>query len=455
MRFLGIGDACDLSSLYLRLKAEGHEVRVFIDNALCRSTLAGLVEQVGDWRTELAWLRGGDNNGIVLFENTAKQRGGLQDELRKDGFAAIGGSAYGDRLENDRAYAQEVLRGIGLQICPYREFSDREAAIAYLQENPGRYVLKFNGPSESFIGVLPDGADMIAYLRSPSSMFNDIKSFILMRHLEGVEMGVGAYFDGAKFLTPACLDWEHKRFFPGDLGELTYEMGTVVTYDRTRRFFELTLGRMAPLLRQGNYCGYINLNTIVNEDGIWPLEFTCRFGYPGYAILDPLQETPWAQLFSAMTKRSRNSFAAKSGFSVGIVLTTPPFPYARPAVDEPVGLPVVFDAAFTEQDLCNVHYGEVGLADGQLVTSGAYGWTMVVTGVGDTIAAARRRALDLVRKVHIPNMRYRKDIGTRLMKGEFDRVERLGLLDAVSEGALAPYRRSSRNSTPPTSLGAG
>ena len=41
-------------------------------------------------------------------------------------------------------------------------------------------------------------------------------------------------------------------------------------------------------------------NTIVNEEGIWPLEFTCRFGYPGYAILDPLQEMPWGELFHAM-----------------------------------------------------------------------------------------------------------------------------------------------------------
>ena len=164
-------------------------------------------------------------------------------------------------------------------------------------------------------------------------------SFVLMEFVEGVEMGVGAYFDGDKFLLPACLDWEHKRFFPGDLGELTGEMGTVVTYERSRGFFERTLARMEPLLRENGHCGYVNLNTIVNERGIWPLEFTCRFGYPGFAILTPLQETAWGDLCAAMVSRSTSRFATRAGFSVGIVLTLPPFPYPRPQVEEPVGSP--------------------------------------------------------------------------------------------------------------------
>ena len=76
---------------------------------------------------------------------------------------------------------------------------------------------------------------------------------------------------------------------------------------------------MAPLLREAGYCGYINLNTIVNEHGIWPLEFTCRFGYPGFAILDPLQQTPWADLFRSMITRSAATIATRPGFSVGVV----------------------------------------------------------------------------------------------------------------------------------------
>lgn len=424
MRFLGIGDYCDLSSLYLRLVEEGHEVKVFIEKELCRGTLAGLITHVTDWRDELPWLRKAGDEGIVLIENAARRRGELQDEMRRDGLHVIGGSAYGDRLENDRAYAQDILKQLGLSICPFHEFSAAAGGLDFLKRHPGRYVVKFNGPLESFVGRLEDGRDVHAFL---AGLSKDAPDFILMRHVEGIEMGVGAYFDGEKFLKPSCLDWEHKRFFPGDLGEMTGEMGTIVTYEQTARFHDLTLGRMAPLLRRGEYCGYINLNTIVNEEGIWPLEFTCRFGYPGYAILDPLQATPWGELFHGMVTRNRDVFETRPGFAAGVVMTTPPFPYGRDVVQEPVGLPIVFDGIVPE-DRAHLHYGEVAVKDGQLVTSGAYGWTMVVTGTGPTVREARERANALAGKVIIPNARYRRDIGDRLIGGELERLAKLGFV---------------------------
>ena len=356
----------------------------------------------------------------------------MQDELRGEGFNVIGGSAYGDRLENDRAYAQRVLAAAGLPIARNWEFTDRAAALDFLQKNPARYVVKFNGPDASidnYVGRLADGRDVRAMLDKLARPEALQASFVLMEFIEGVEMGVGAYFDGDKFLLPACLDWEHKRFFPGDLGELTGEMGTVVTYERSRRFFERTLGRMERLLRENGHCGYVNLNTIVNERGIWPLEFTCRFGYPGFAILTPLQETAWGDLFAAMVSRATTGFATRPGFSVGIVLTVPPFPYPRPQVEEPVGLPVLFDGEPTAADRANLHYCELGLEQGELVTSGMYGWAMVVTGVGDSIACAQQHANGLADRVLIPNVRYRRDIGERLVAGDYARVERLGLLD--------------------------
>jgi len=432
MRFLGVGDCCDLGALYLRLIEEGHEVKVSISNPLCCGTMAGLVEQTEDWRAELAWIRAGGREGLILFENVAENRGELQDALRRDGFMVIGGSAYGDRLENDRAYAQRILQDAGLSIAPTWEFTDRMAALEFLEQRPGRYVLKFNGPKaaiDNYVGELKDGRDLRAYLRKLTHAEALASSFVLMTHVEGVEMGVGAYFDGEKFLIPACLDWEHKRFFPGDLGELTGEMGTVVTYERSRRLFERTLAGMEKPLREHGHCGYVNLNTLVNEDGIWPLEFTCRFGYPGYAILTPLQQTGWGELLAAMADRSMSAFNTRGGFSVGIVLTIPPFPYPRSQVDEPVGLPVFFDGTLDAQDRQNMHYCELGLDHGELVTSGIYGWAMVVTGVGETISLAQQRANRLAERVRIPNVRYRRDIGEQLAARDYARVERMGLLD--------------------------
>jgi phosphoribosylamine--glycine ligase len=188
---------------------------------------------------------------------------------------------------------------------------------------------------------------------------------------------------------------------------------------------------MEGLLRRNGYCGYVHLNTIVNESGIWPLEFTCRFGYPGYAILDPLQRTPWSALFRAMITRSAASFETWPGFAAGIVMSTPPFPYARPDVKVAVGMPVLFDPDLSADDLRHIHYGEVGLQNGQLVTSGAYGWTLVVTGRATSIAQARERANGLASRITIPNVRYRRDIGDRLIAGDFARLEALGLFDPV------------------------
>jgi phosphoribosylamine--glycine ligase len=428
MRFLGIGDACDLGALYLGLMEEGHEVRIHIAHPLCHGTMAGLVERVTDWRTELEWIRAAGQDGIVLFENIGGGRGETQDELRGLGLNVIGSSTFGARLENDRGFAQRLLLDLGLATAHFWEFDRSEDAISFLESHPSRYVLKFNGPAAAtYVGALADGSDIKAMLSA--GVAPSASSFIIMDFVEGVEMGVGAYFNGVEFMKPACLDWEHKRFFPGDLGELTGEMGTVVTYQRSQRFFELTLGKMESILQEEGYCGYINLNTIVNERGIWPLEFTCRFGYPGYAILDPLQETPWAELFHAMITRSSGRLTTRPGFAVGIVVTTPPFPYSREDVKEPIGLPIVFDGELSAEQRAHIHYGEVGLEGSSLVTSGLYGYSLVVTGVGPTIAAAQAAANRLANRVIVPNGRYRRDIGRRLIETDYNKIEEIGLLD--------------------------
>jgi phosphoribosylamine--glycine ligase len=406
---LGITETCDLGSLYQRLIADGHEVRVAVSEPLAAGTMAGLVPKVRDWRAELDWVAGSD--GLIVFEATGF--GALQDQLRADGYNVIGGSAFGDRLEADRGFAQQLLAECGLQVAPTAEFSSVKAALRDLANRPRRCVFKKSASAgETFAGSRPDGSDVAALLAAAPPPAGE--SFVLMDHVDGVEIGIGAYFDGRQFLRPACLDWEHKRFFTGDMGELTGEMGTVATFDGSDALFDATLARVASHLRSAGHVGYVNLNTIVNAAGIWPLEFTCRFGYPGFAVLEPLQALSWSALFRLMLEWEGGRFATKAGFALCVVLTTPPFPWSRKEVASPVGLPVLIGAVEPE----HIHLGEVGLANGQLVTAGLYGWTAVVTGTGPTVREARDAAYRRAALVEAPNLRYRLDIGDKLMAGE-------------------------------------
>ncbi|MCH8614883.1 hypothetical protein LZ016_02025 [Sphingomonas sp. SM33] len=428
MRVLGITETCDLGSLYRRLLGEGHEVKVSISNPLASGTMAGIVPRSDDWRADLEWIREAGADGLLLFE--AIGFGELQDQLRVGGFNVVGGSAFGDRLENDRAFAQQLLSDLGQQIAPTKEFTGAETAISDLAKRPRRCVLKLSASAgETLVGVLSDGRDIAAYLRikPPSG------AFILMDHVEGIEIGVGAFFNGSHFLRPACLDWEHKHFFAGDLGELTGEMGTAATFDHSDTLFDATLARLEPQLADAKHVGWVNLNMIVNAEGIWPLEFTCRFGYPGFAVLEPLQAIGWGELLKSLAQGSGERLPTHSGFSVGVVLSTPPFPLSRKEVDAPVGLPLIVDGVEVE----HLHWGEVGLEQDQLVTSGLYGWTAVVTGTGPTVGDAQAAAYERASKVQTPNLRYRKDIGDKLAKWQLQALTDWGWIKSMPSSRIA------------------
>ena len=164
MRFLGIGDYCDLSDLYIRLVNEGHEVRISISEPLCRSTLAGLVSKTDDWEAELSWIREAGPDGIIIFENVSHERGHKQEDLRRQGYHVIGGCSWGDKLENDRKFAQDVLASLGMPVAPMQAFDSLADAQRFVQRHPGRYVLKFSGDdfaaADNYVGQLKDGRDV-------------------------------------------------------------------------------------------------------------------------------------------------------------------------------------------------------------------------------------------------------------------------------------------------------
>ena len=391
-------------------------MRVHAHDPSYAGCFGGIIDPVSDWRAELGWV---GRDGIVLFEKVGL--GTTQDALRAEGYRVVGGGALGDRLEYDRNFGQSVLRDAGLQVASAEAFDSPADAATWLRAHPGAYVLKHdNNARATFVGDHPGGADVLHQLgRTPPGRL------LLMQKLEGVEVGVGAYFDGRHFLTPACIDFEHKRFFPGELGEMTGEMGTLLSYEGADALFRAALLPLEARLAAAGHVGYVNVNLIANADGLFPLEFTCRFGNPGYAVLAPLQQDGWGDLLERMAGGGTDSFRTHPGWCVGICLTIPSFPAETPGADPADDPPVFF---LNPPDPAHTHYADMRAEGTQLFARRRTGYAMCLTGVAPDVPGAQRAAIARARQVVIPGLRYRTDIGDRFLAGQGERLRRLGWL---------------------------
>src|SRR5262245_11273033 len=302
---------------------EGHEVRYFIGDPEEKDIADGFVPKTDDWEKDVDWA------DVVVFDDTLGQ-GEKAVALRAKGKAVVGGTPYTDRLEDDRSFGQEELKKAGVSIIPYGDFDE---AISYVQENPNRYVIKPSGAASNvkrrlFVGDEEDGRDVVRMLEAYKKAFADeIKVFQLQKRVVGVEVAVGAFFNGKSYVYPINTNFEHKKLFPGNTGPPTGEMGTTMFWSEPNKIFEQTLLKMEPKLAEEGYVGYIDVNCIVNNNGIYPLEFTSRFGYPTIFIQQEGMITPIGLFLADLAHGEDPKLKVKSGFQVGVRIVMPPFPF--------------------------------------------------------------------------------------------------------------------------------
>ena len=260
--------------------------------------------------------------------------------MRRAGKAVVGGTPYTDRLEDDRGFGQTELKAFGINIIPFEEFDSFDEAIAFVKANPARYVIKPSGEAQNvkrllFVGEDEDGTDVIHVLESYQKVYSQrVRTFQLQRRRMGVEIAVGAFFNGHEFLSPINVNFEHKKLFPGNIGPSTGEMGTAMYWGAPNKIFNQTLAKMEKKLREERYVGYIDLNCIVNAQGIYPLEFTARFGYPTISIQAEGLNAPMGKVLAALARGESIDLRPKPGFQIGVRIVVPPFPYDDPKTFE-------------------------------------------------------------------------------------------------------------------------
>jgi phosphoribosylamine--glycine ligase len=278
-----------------------------------------------------------------------------------------------------------------------------------------------------FVGEEEDGRDVIQVLEDYRRAWAErIREFQLQRRIVGVEVATGAFFNGTEFVEPVCVNFEHKKLFPGDIGPSTGEMGTAMFWSGPNRVFNATLKKMETRLRDEGYRGYIDINCIVNNNGIYPLEFTSRFGYPTISIQQEGLLTPLGELLFKLAEGSITRVRTRNGFQVGVRIVVPPFPFDDDAtfLSSSKDSVILFKTASRE----GIHIEDVKLVNAEWVVTGTSGVVLIVCGTGSSMKQAQRQAYARVRNVMIPNMYYREDIGDRWLEEDSDRLLSWGYL---------------------------
>lgn len=186
---------------------------------------------------------------------------------------------------------------------------------------------------------------------------------------------------------------------------------TSMFWSQNSAIFRDTLAKMKDKLAACGYVGYIDINCIANARGIFPLEFTPRYGYPTINIQMEGVTSKWSEFHEAMANKKAFNLKTKRGFQVGVVVAVPPFPFVdKDAFEKYSGdAAVIFKKPMNE----GIHPGDIKIVNGEWLLAGSSGYALIITGSGPTMDDAMKEAYNRVRNILIPNMFYRTDIGAR------------------------------------------
>ncbi|MDP3957497.1 MAG: phosphoribosylamine--glycine ligase [bacterium] len=434
MKVLFVSGELIAGDLAYCLKREGCDVKLFIEHPDQKHCLDGFVDKTDDWKKELDWV---GKDGLIIFDDVGY--GKIQDDLRKERYLVVGGSGDGDKLELDREYGQKILKLSGVR--GDSEFDTKpftiDSAIDFVKNHRGEWVIKQDDHNTSlnYVGTIADGSDVIGMLENYKANFGGSHYITLQKRVHGVEIAVGRFFNGKNWIGPSVINIEHKHLCNDDVGPLGGETGTLMWYeeDNNNKLFQKTLAKLKPQLQKSGYKGYVDVNCIVsNEDTIYPLEITSRFGSSTNQMQREIHISLWSEFLIAIARGEDYPLQyKKNGYGIAVVLTVAPFPYRTSDKSlNQIGTNVFFKKELSKEEFTHISFEGISVKRANekevYCIEGNLGYALYVTGFDETVEEARERVYSIIDKIIIPKAFYRTDIGLRFVKKDRKLLEEWG-----------------------------
>ena len=373
-----------------------------------------------------------DMDGLVKF---AKEQGidltvvgpeaplvaGLADALRAEGLLVFGPDKKAAEIEGSKAFCRTLCRNHKIPSPPFQVFEDSKLAQGYLANRQNwPVVIKASGLAAGkgvVVAYSPEEALRLVRQIMEDGLFGPAgKAVVIEEFLEGPELSVLAVTDGQTIM-PLEPAQDHKRAFEGDEGPNTGGMGAIspvpVANQRTRRQVEsqILIQAVHALNREDRpYQGVLYAGLMLTSAGPRLLEFNCRFGDPE---AQPLMMRLKSDLLPILHATARGELESVDPpqwdprYAVCVVACSQgyPGPYEK-------GFPIEgLEDVEEGEDLVVFHAGTARDSEGRVVTAG--GRVLGATALGETLEAARDKALEALGKIRFQGMWFRKDIGNK------------------------------------------
>ena len=425
----GWGSAVPLA---MACEEAGHETRFWIQDKDSLDVGDGFITKAKDWKELLGWC------DLLISDDTHMAK--ITDPFRDNGIPVIGGTKMTDALEEDRGMGQKLFKAAGLDVLESKEFKTMEEAISYVQDNPGPYVVKVSGTAQNdktstYVGQMEDGADIVPVLEHMAEKLEKgVEGVEIQEKVDGLEVALTGFFNGEKFIGPCFVNFEHKKLMSwkcqSGIGPNTGEMGTTGYWlDQEIPLFQKVMAPMVSPLREMGYHGAFDINCIISDGKIYPLEMTNRFGWPALPMmLETLKENDLGDFFMALASGKDFDLQTSYPVSLCVVIGVPPLPYMNDEIFEKYSkdMPVIFKDGVPE----GLYPGECKKDGDQWMVGGTSGCLAVAAAGGHSIEECREQAYEIADQVIVPNKMVRDDIG-RTTEEAYEELEEMGLLGKV------------------------
>ena len=348
---------------------------------------------------------------------------GVVDYFREHGLRCFGPSQNAAQLEGSKAFTKDFLHRHGIPTAKYRNFTNIDAAIAYVHEQGVPIVIKADGLAAGKGVIIPqttaEAESTIHDMLSGNKFGNAGHRVVIEQFLRGEEASFIVMVDGNNVL-PFATSQDHKARDDGDKGPNTGGMGAyspapVVTQDvHDKVMREIIMPTVNGMRADGNpYTGFLYAGLMIADNGdVNVIEFNCRFGDPeAQPVMMRLQSDLITLCNAAIDGRlDQQSAVWDPRPAVGVVLASGGYPDAYAKGDVISGL-----GTNTATDRKVFHAGTT-LRGKDVVTNG--GRVLCATALGATVTQAQHAAYELIGTLHWNNVYFRRDIAYRAIARE-------------------------------------